>query len=427
MKGSFKFFSKETYAGILVVLLFLVSNNRSLVCWLNESCRYANFPADYAVWGSIALIALLLMMRFGKGHEYWQAWKRNLPLGLFILYSITSISWSILPERSLHTIIIMVAASVTAGVLAVIYPPKTLMNILLVFTAVCAVLSLLVVIVFPEHGIHQDAVWQGAWRGIFEHKNDFGPIMALGNELALLSYLSASKRNERITHASIYLLTMFLIIMSRCSTAVVMLPILNGLTFLYYSWMKWGSKLQGRSVTRVFLVLAAGALSVALLVIAVFLLTGKNLQLTGRVPLWLNLLENVVSKKPWFGYGLETVWYDSEFQKWAAVTSGWGDRIIVINGHNGYMDILIYLGIVGLILLCVFLVQGLMRATRRALGSSTWLDFFPLVTLVYFLVVNLTIDFMLEFESFHWIVMVILLFLPPGRFAETEQPSSVKT
>jgi len=132
------------------------------------------------------------------------------------------------------------------------------------------------------------------------------------------------------------------------------------------------------------------------------------------------LLENVVSKKPWFGYGLETVWYFPAFQKWAAVSSGWGNRILVVDGHNGYMDILIYLGVFGLILLCLFLWQGLASAIQRALETRTWLDFAPLLIFIYFLVVNLTADFMVQFESFHWIIMVVLLFLPPGRLSDKE-------
>ena len=142
------------------------------------------------------------------------------------------------------------------------------------------------------------------------------------------------------------------------------------------------------------------------------------------MPLWINLLQNVVSNKPWFGYGPETVWYFPEFQKWAAVTSGWGTQIVVINGHNGYMDILIYLGVFGLLLLCLFLGKGLADATRRAFNARTWLDFAPLLIFIYFLVVNLAVDFMVEFESFHWIILVILLFLPLGRLSNPQPAQS---
>ena len=414
----FKFLSMQTYAGILVAIVFLISNNRSLMCKWNASCRYSNALADYVVWGCVTLIAFLLLARFGKTHAYILAWRRNALLVLFILYSIASISWSIVPQRSFHTVFIILAASLTAAVLGMIFPPQTILRILFFILFACAVCSLLAVILYPQQGIHQDDVWFGAWKGIFEHKNDFGPLMALGNGLALLSFLAAINRSNQIVYAFAYILTLLLSVMSRCATAVVLSAILNGLVLLYFVWMRWGAKWRGRGM--LVIVTLTAVLAVTFLTFSIFLVMGKTIKLTGRVPLWTNLLENVVSKKPWFGYGLETVWYFPEFQKWAAVSSGWGTRIVVINGHNGYMDILIYLGVFGLILLCVFLWQGLSSAARRALDSRTWLDFWPLLIFVYFLVANLTIDFMVEFESFHWIIMVVLLFLPMGRLTDKE-------
>src|SRR5512133_3158879 len=99
----FKFLSMQTYAGILVAIVFLISNNRSLMCQWNASCRYSNAVADYVLWGCVTLIALLLLAKFGKTHAYLLAWRRNALLVLFILYSIASISWSIVPQRSFHT------------------------------------------------------------------------------------------------------------------------------------------------------------------------------------------------------------------------------------------------------------------------------------------------------------------------------------
>ena len=414
----FKFFSRQTYAWILVAIVFLISNNRSLMCQWNASCRYSNALADFVVWGCVTLIAFLLLISFGKTHAYLLAWKRNTPLILFILYSIAAISWSIVPERSFHTVFIILAASLTAAVLAMIFIPQTILKILFYILFACAVCSLLVVIFYPEQGIHQDAVWFGAWKGIFEHKNDFGPLMALGNGLALVFFLSGSNRSSRIAYAFAYVLTLFLGIMSRCATAVVLCAILNGLVLLYFAWMRWGAKWRGRGI--LFAVILTAALAVTLLISSIFLVMGKNIKLTGRVPLWINLLENVVSKKPWFGYGLETVWYFPEFQKWAAISSGWGTRIVVINGHNGYMDILIYLGVFGLILLCLVLGQGLAGAIRRALDAPSWLDFSPLLIFIYFLLANLAVDFIVEFESFHWIILVVLLFLPLGQLDNNE-------
>jgi O-antigen ligase len=291
---------------------------------------------------------------------------------------------------------------------------------LFIFTIFSGILSLLLVIVYPSLGIHQDSAWYGAWHGIFGHKNDFGPLMALGNGLSLLSFARSTKKRDLVINILSYFLTLFLIVMSRCATALILWAILNGLSLIYFAWIKWHKKLQGLNLVYIAGLSATVVLLGSMSLIAVSLLMGKSLNLTGRVPLWINLLKNVVSKKPWFGYGLETLWYFPDFQKWASKTSGWGDEIIVVNGHNGYMDILLYLGIVGLAILCVVLAQGFARAMRRALTGRTWLDFFPLLVFVYFLVANITIDYILEFESFHWVVLIALLFLPPGKFVEQE-------
>ena len=91
-KQPFKFFSLQIYAGVLVAIVFLISENRGLMCQWNAACRYSNAIADYVTWGCVTLIALLLLGRFRKTHDYILAWRRNALLVLFILYAFASIS-----------------------------------------------------------------------------------------------------------------------------------------------------------------------------------------------------------------------------------------------------------------------------------------------------------------------------------------------
>ena len=420
MKRTSRFLPAQIYHGLLLAAIFLISNQRILFCDVNPACRYVDFPADYMMWGLIVFVALLFLVQSGKLGTYWQAWRMNWSLGLFILYSLASISWSIVPERSVHTVFIMAASSVTGAILAVIYSPKGLLKIFFILTLIGAMLSLSLVLAYPGMGIHQDPIWFGSWRGIFGHKNDLGPLMALGNSLALLSFARSESKRDTALSVFAYILTLFLAVMTRSASALVLCAILNGFSVIYFAWIRWHALIQGRRLAYVLSLSAAVAVLGPLSLIVISSLMGKSLNLTGRIPLWMNLLENVVSKKPWFGYGLETLWYFPAFQKWASTTSGWGDTIVVVNGHNGYMDILLYLGLVGLAILCVVLVQGLVRATRRARIGLNWLDFFPLLVLVYFLVANITVDYMLEFECFHWIILVSVLFLPLGKFTEQD-------
>ena len=420
MKRRFRFFPQGMYDGILLFAVAYLSYHELIACWLNSSCVYAGDFADYSLWGMIVICAFLLLVHDGSFVQYRHAWKNNWPLGLFMLYAAASVSWSVVPERSTHAVYIMVASSLTASIFAVIRPPKTIFRILFGFTLLVLILSLLTILISPEIGIHPDPVWRGAWRGIFVHKNDFGALMALGNGLALLSFVAAIEKQHKRAALLFYFFTLFLAIMSRSATALILWFVLNGLTAAYFAWIKWGAKLRGKSFAYSVGILAGLASAGAFSIFAIFKLTGKNLNLTGRIPLWSTLLENVISKRPWFGYGLETLWSFPEFQKWASKAAGWGDEIVVVNGHNGYMDILLYLGVVGLFVLCVVLVQGVVRAVLRATTGRTWLNFFPLLALVYFLVANMTIDYMLEFESFHWMVLVAILFLPSGKFDETD-------
>src|SRR5688500_16674970 len=99
MKSGFKLFPRQVYDGILTLAILFISNRRTLACWANRSCGYVNALSDYIMWGLIVLACLLLLVHSGKFNVYGQTWRTNWPLGLFILYSITSISWSIFPER----------------------------------------------------------------------------------------------------------------------------------------------------------------------------------------------------------------------------------------------------------------------------------------------------------------------------------------
>lgn len=423
MKQPFKFFPRQLYDGILLLGLFFLSTRRILVCWhvinLDYYCEYGSDFTDYILWGLVVLGAWLLLIQHGKLNEYWLAWKMNWVLGLFLLYSMTSASWSIVPESSIHTIYIMVAASLTGAAMAVTYSPKQLLKIFFYFTIVSGIISLVLVISYPNAGIHQDRVWSGAWRGIFVHKNDLGALMALANGLSLLSFVHSRGWRDMFINISCYLLTFFLIVMSRSATGLALWAILNGLSLIYFIWMRRYSKSQGKNIIYLSTLSVAVALLGLLSLIAVVLLLGKSFNLSGRVPMWINLLKYVVPQKPWFGYGLETLWYFPTFQKWLGAISGWGIAI-VLNGHSGYMDILLYLGLVGLVLLCIILAQGLVLATGRALIGRTWLDFFPLLMFLYFLTANITSSYILNYESFHWIVLVMLIFLPLGKFVEPE-------
>jgi O-antigen ligase len=250
--------------------------------------------------------------------------------------------------------------------------------------------------------------------------------MALGNILALLWCIGTAEKRGKLAAVLWYFFTLLMVVMSRSATAVILWFVLTGTTAFYFAWVAWGHRLQDVS-RRTIAGILAGILAAAILAItAIFQLTGKNIQLTGRIPLWKNLIDQVVSEKPWFGHGMDTLWYSREFQRWASEASGWGDVAYVLSGHNGYVDILLHLGAVGLLLLIVVLVGAVVRAVSRAIAGRTWLDVFPLLALIYILTANVTVSYLLEQENFHWMLLTAILFLPEGKFQAGEQAERLK-
>jgi O-antigen ligase len=332
----------------------------------------------------------------------------NWPLLLFIFYAGVSLIWSQNISRSTHTFFIFIAASASAAGLVTIYSRENILKLLFWFTGLAALVSLAVVVIYPQAGISQEFWLAQTWRGIFSHKNYFGTVMSFGSGLFLFAFLQG-KILGRYFSLGFYFFTSFLVIMSRSATGLMCLILLSGVTLTYFLWFRYRKFLQPKHYIFLIILLALASAIVFLNVDPLLSLIGKNESFTGRVPLWNYLLHDVVSLNPWFGYGLETTWYDREFQIDAGRSAGWG--IVVVNSHNGFMDILIYLGVFGLGIFMVVVIQNLIRVFQYAIRSSQPLDFIPLLILMYVLVANITISYFVEFENFHWLLFVMTLFM----------------
>ncbi len=140
--------------------------------------------------------------------------------------------------------------------------------------------------------------------------------------------------------------------------------------------------LSGRSA---FLFVMKGVLAVSILLPLAFLLAGENFgssaenavlmgredrnndptSLSGRMPLWSVLIEHYVVYRPLAGYGFQGFWTPdhiieiSAYQDWA-----------IIFAHSAYVDILLELGILGLILFCAIVIGALLVCVRRSAGAD---------------------------------------------------------
>jgi O-antigen ligase len=114
-------------------------------------------------------------------------------------------------------------------------------------------------------------------------------------------------------------------------------------------------------------------------------------------------------QEPILGYGYGALWMLKSFRIEMQLHHHWPYQVYFAD--NGFFDILLNTGLVGLLLfLSVYLSLGV-RSFRQAVQERSWLYFLPLVTFLYILIGNLTYSFMLEVDQFVWMLLVIMLFL----------------
>ena len=398
----------------LLGFLFVIANRRAWYCFFvldpKYRCDYGFASTDFVVWGCLVIGFLLLVIRRRLLVKFFHAWRTNWILVVFLIYSFISIVWASDPMLSLQTAFIFTAASLSASYLAFTYKTEQLITILLWFFGITALLSLASVIILPQVSIMSFEGLMGSWRGILDHKNYLGSLMALGNSLFLMSvWQPAISLRRKLICIAFYGLTLFLVVMSKSATGLMLVVILYSLIVIYFSWMTWRNRIRPRhfAVILTVLVFCFGFLIMKL--DTFFALFGKSSSLTGRVPLWSYLFRYVISRRPWFGYGSETYWATGEFRRLVGGAAWWDPWMV--NAHNGYVDILIYLGMIGLLVFAFLLLQIIVYAVQYAFRSPSWRVFFPLLILTDVLVANLTISYFVEFESFHWILLVLVLFI----------------
>jgi O-antigen ligase len=84
---------------------------------------------------------------------------------------------------------------------------------------------------------------------------------------------------------------------------------------------------------------------------------GRDPDLTTRVPLWKTLL--VLETNPLIGVGYESFWSGER------LVHVWRHFPGVMQAHNGYLDLYLNVGLVGLLLLLVSIISGFVSTVRQ--------------------------------------------------------------
>jgi len=318
-------------------------------------------------------------------------------LWVLLLLAALSILWSDTPDVSLRRIVALLGSAIFGLYLATRYPRVALLRVLLGVSVVAMTLSIAICLALPAYGIDEF----GAWQGVFDHKNHLGQFMALAAAAWLLHATCFTK--YRTLALGLAAASGILVFLSKSATGIVLLATL--LAFLMVLWL-W--RLDARVTLPVGLVAlgfaAYGAIQVAGNPDSFLALLGKNATLTGRTQLW-DLVWQAIQARPWLGYGYGGFWLGFDGPSapiWFA--TGWNPP----TAHNGFLDLMLDLGVAGLIVFTLTLLVNLRAALLLVRRERAFDAALPLLFLVFLVVSNLTESYLVTYNTLAWVWYVAI-------------------
>lgn len=318
-------------------------------------------------------------------------------LPVLLLLATVSIVWSDTPDISLRRIVALLGSATFGLYLATRYPRVALLRVLLSVSVIAIAFSLAVCVALPAYGIDET----GAWQGVFDHKNHLGQFMALAAAAWLLH--AVSFRRSRIFALPLAIVSGALVVFSKSATGIVLLAVLLASLAMIWLW-RLDSRVTAPIVAVILGIGVYGGVKVAESPDGFLALLGKNETLTGRTELW-DLVWQAIGARPWLGYGYGGFWLGFDGPSapiWFAV--GWNPP----TAHNGFLDLLLDLGVVGLAVFALTLLVNLRRAAllvRREPGFDAAL---PLLFLVFLVVSNLTESYLVTYNTLSWVWYVAI-------------------
>lgn len=324
--------------------------------------------------------------------------RRDKILWVLIGLAVLSALWSRAPAVTLRRSVALVGTTLLGIYFAGRYEMEEQLRLLAWAVGIAVVASLLFGFMLPAYGLQPET--RGVfWRGIYNHKNTLGRLVTLGAVVFVLRLKEA--RGQRAGAFAMLALSVVLLLLSGSKTALVIALGLAALLPLY-SAARWHYSLYIPLFIVAVLVSTAAATWLLGNYETVLTALGRDVTLTGRTELWSVVLE-MIRRRPWLGYGFSGFWLGWEGESyWVWQAVGWD----VPHAHNGFLDLMLDLGVVGLVLFGAVYVRSFVVAARaiRAEKSAAWL--WPLCYLTFMLLYNFTESAILRHNSLYWALYV---------------------
>lgn len=344
---------------------------------------------------------LLLACRWKK--TLYKLTKANLVL-VFIIFAVASIFWSSAPDATLRESVKLIGSGLFGLYLGTRYSLRQLLLMLAWVLGVSIILSFLFAILLPQYGL-MGGVHSGIWRGIYVHKNVLGSQMVIGISIFLILVFD-NQRYKWIPWLGI-ILAVILLLLSK-STSSLLNAVFCVVSFSILQTLRWNYRLMVSSLAMLTVIAMLLITYLGNNVGSIANLLGKDLTFSGRSTLWIAVWE-MIQQKPWLGYGYDGFWHGMDGESaYVWLATGWR----MTHAHNGFIEVWLELGSVGLIIFLLSFAQNLSRSLTLIRLSSASITLFPTISLLLLFTSNLAESSLLSSDLACSIYVFLTLALP---------------
>jgi exopolysaccharide production protein ExoQ len=357
--------------------------------------------------GVYACGAPLVLMRWRR---VLSAARAVWPLVALALLAPVSIAWSDEPMLTVRRSAFLLGSTLLGIYLGERFSVEQLSRFLAQSVCMMILATVIFYVVAPAYVIDYTA-YGGAWKGLSVTKNTFGAYMAIAVSVLLLVRF----HHFRWLRYLFLFTAALLLLLSHSATSLL------GCVLIIAIMPLWRLiHLRGKVRLLVYLlvptVICAGIYFICVDKELLFRVLERDSTLTGRTDLWLLVL-SAIMKHPILGYGYGAFWTGMKGEVLNIyIASKW----LPMGAHNGYLELCLSFGILGLPLLFYVIFRSFRMANDYIRSNDGSLGLWPMTYLILFVFNNFFESHLLGTRSLEFVMFVAITTSLATRFPSTE-------
>jgi exopolysaccharide production protein ExoQ len=357
----------------LPVIWLWIAGSRSVSVWLGAGGGSAGAlastldgsPMDAAVFQALIIGGVIVL--FQRRYRTITLLQASGPVLIYFLYCMISTAWSPIPGPAFKRWIKDVGDLVT--VLVIVTDAQPMAALRRFYSRVGFILLPVSIVLIRYTDLGRGFTPDGAPEntGVTTNKNSLGLIVflvslgALWNVRALLKDKKATNRTRRlVAQGTLLIFGIVLLQMAHSATSIACMLLGGGLM------LATGLRAFRNRPGRVYALCSAIVLGGGLAMLfgggsVVSSALGRGSGLSGRGDIWKAAL--AAADNPIFGTGFESFW-NTNVEKVAAGLRGYWEIHNLVSAHNGYIEVYLDLGLVGVCLIALLILSGYRRGSK---------------------------------------------------------------